>query len=186
MATTNDSLGAVVLADTLLTFQRQKELAERALAQVTDEDFFRTIDAESNSIAILVKHVGGNLLSRWTDFLASDGEKPTRNRDGEFVVEDGGSTSGRAAIMSLWSDGWSALSTTLTRLRADDLLATVTIRGEAMTALAAMHRAVAHISQHVGQIVLLAKHYRSADWKTLSIPRGQSGNWQAGATSTPR
>lgn len=186
MATTHDSLGAVVLADTLLTFQRQKELAERALAQVTDEDFFRTIDAESNSIAILVKHVGGNLLSRWTDFLASDGEKPTRNRDGEFVVEDGGSTSARAAIMSLWSDGWSALSTTLTQLQTDDLLATVTIRGEAMTALAAMHRAVAHISQHVGQIVLLAKHYRSADWKTLSIPRGHSGNWRAGAASTPR
>lgn len=186
MATTNDSLGTVVLADTLLTFQRQKELAERALAQVTDEDFFRTIDAESNSIAILVKHVGGNLRSRWTDFLASDGEKPTRNRDGEFVVDDGGNTSGRAAIMSLWSDGWSALSTTLTQLRADDLLATVMIRGEAMTALAAMHRGVAHISQHVGQIVLLAKHYRSADWRTLSIPRGQSGNWQAGATSTAR
>ena len=186
MATNNDSLGAVVLDDTLLTFRRQKELAERALAQVTDEDFFRTIDAESNSIAILVKHVGGNLLSRWTDFLTSDGEKPTRNRDGEFIVSNSSEQAERAAIMSLWNDGWTALSTTLAQLRADDLLATVTIRGEAMTALAAMHRGVAHISQHVGQIVLLAKHYRSADWKTLSIPRGQSSNWQAGASTTAR
>ena len=191
MADNNHSLGTAVLDDTLLTFRRQKELAERALAQVTDEDFFRTIDAETNSIAILVKHVGGNLVSRWTDFLTTDGEKPTRNRDGEFIVSatdtsGGGNTAHRAAIMSLWDDGGSALSNTLTQLRSDQLLATVTIRGEAMTALAAMHRGVAHISQHVGQIVLLAKHYRSADWKTLSIARGQSGAWQAGAPTTTR
>lgn len=186
MSTNNDSLGAVVLEDTLLTFRRQKELAERALAQVTDEEFFRTIDAESNSIAVLVKHMGGNLLSRWTDFLTSDGEKPTRNRDGEFIVGDSTNNAERAAIMSLWNDGWNALSNTFAQLRPEDLLASVTIRGEAMTALAAMHRAVAHVSQHAGQIVMLAKHYRSADWKTLSIPRGQSGNWQAGASSTAR
>jgi hypothetical protein len=186
MPTNHDSLGAVVLEDTLLTFHRQKELAERALAQVTDEDFFRTIDAESNSVAILVKHVGGNLLSRWTDFLTSDGEKPTRNRDGEFIVSDNSKSADRAAIMTLWDDGWRALSNTLAQLRPDQLMATVTIRGEAMTALAAMHRAGAHIAQHVGQIVLLAKHYRSADWKTLSIPRGQSSNWQAGASSAAR
>ena len=186
MSTNNDSLGAVVLEDTLLTFRRQKELAERALAQVTDDDFFRTLDAESNSVAILVKHVGGNLLSRWTDFLTSDGEKPTRNRDGEFTVGNSSNDAERAAIMSLWNDGWSTLSDTFSQLRPEDLLASVTIRGEAMTALAAMHRAVAHVSQHVGQIVMLAKHYRSADWKTLSIPRGQSGSWQPGASSTAR
>ncbi len=186
MSTSNDSLGAAFIEDTLLTFRRQRELAERALAQVTDEDFFRTIDAESNSVAILVKHIGGNLVSRWTDFLTSDGEKPTRNRDGEFIVVNSSNTAERAAIMSLWDEGWGALSTTLTQLRPADLLATIKIRGEAMTALAAMHRGVAHISQHVGQIVLLAKHYRSADWKTLSIPRGQSGNWQAPASSTAR
>lgn len=183
MSASNDSLGAAVLDDTLLTFRRQKDLAERALAQVTDEDFFRTIDAESNSVAILVKHMGGNLVSRWTDFLSSDGEKPTRNRDGEFIVAD---SADRTAIMSLWDAGWAALTDTFGQLRADDLLLTVTIRGEAMTVLAAMHRGLAHISQHVGQVVLLAKHYRSADWKTLSIPRGQSGNWQAGAASTAR
>jgi len=183
MSTSTDTLGAVVLADTLLTFQRQRELAERALAQVSDDDFFRTIDAEANSVAILVKHIGGNLVSRWTDFLTTDGEKPTRNRDGEFVVT---ANAQRAAIMSLWNDGWLALISTFGQLRADDLTATVSIRGEAMTALAAMHRALAHISQHVGQIVLLAKHYRSADWKSLSIPRGQSGNWQTGASATSR
>ena len=183
MFTSTDSLGAAVLEDTLLTFQRQKELAERALAQVSNEDFFRTIDAEANSIAILVKHVGGNLVSRWTDFLTADGEKPTRNRDGEFIVS---ANAQRAAIMSLWDAGWLALASTFAQLRPGDLTATVSIRGEAMTALAAMHRGMAHISQHVGQIVLLAKHYRSADWKTLSIPRGQSGNWQAGASTTPR
>jgi hypothetical protein len=181
MSTSTDTLGAAVLADTLLTFQRQRELAERALAQVSDDDFFRTIDAESNSVAILVKHIGGNLVSRWTDFLTTDGEKPTRNRDAEFVVT---ANAQRAAIMSLWNDGWLALISTFGQLRADDLTATVSIRGEAMTALAAMHRALAHISPHVGQIVLLAKHYRSADWKSLSIPRGQSGNWQTGASAT--
>lgn len=183
MFTSTDSLGAAVLEDTLLTFQRQRELAERALAQVSDDDFFRTIDAEANSIAILVKHVGGNLVSRWTDFLTADGEKPTRNRDGEFIV---GANAQRAAIMSLWDAGWLALASTFAQLRPGDLTATVSIRGEAMTALAAMHRGMAHVSQHVGQIVLLAKHYRSADWKTLSIPRGQSGSWQAEASTRPR
>ena len=130
-----------------------------------------------------MKHVGGNLVSRWTDFLTTDGEKPTRNRDGEFIV---GANAQRAAIMSLWNSGWLALASTFAQLRPADLTATVSIRGEAMSALAAMHRGMAHISQHVGQIVLLAKHYRSADWKTLSIPRGESGSWQAGASTTLR
>src|SRR5689334_23204073 len=181
MSTSTDSLGAAVLADTLLTFQRQRELAERALAQVSDDDFFRTIDAESNSIAILAKHVGGNLLSRWTDFLTSDGEKPTRDRDGEFVAND----TDRGAIMTTWSAGWDALFTALSDLRPADLTATVVIRAESMSAVAAIHRALAHISQHIGQIVLLAKHYRSADWKTLSIPRGRSGDWQTTQTAQP-
>jgi hypothetical protein len=169
------SLGRIVLDDTLLTFRKARELAERALAQVDDEDFFRTIDAESNSIAILVKHVGGNLVSRWTDFLTADGEKPTRDRDGEFIVASG---TERSRIMDLWNNGWDTLSRTLSELQPNDLTTTVTIRGEGMPAVAAMHRAVAHISQHVGQIVMLAKHYRSSDWKTLSIPRGKSSDWQ--------
>jgi uncharacterized protein DUF1572 len=180
MTANADSLGAIVLEDTRLTFRKQKELADRAIAQIDDADFFRTIDAESNSIAILVKHVGGNLESRWTDFLTTDGEKPTRDRDGEFVV---GSTAERQAIMHRWSSGWETLFKTLSELRPSDLTATVVIRGEPMPAVAAMHRALAHISQHVGQIVLLAKHYRSADWKTLSIPRGRSNDWQSAPTN---
>ena len=172
-------LGAIVLEDIVYTFRKQRELAERALAQVDDADFFRTIDAESNSVAVIVKHVGGNLRSRWTNFLSTDGEKPDRDRDGEFVVPG---TTTRDDVMTTWNTGWAALFDTLDTLDGDDLSATVSIRAESMTAIAAMHRAVSHIGQHVGQIVLLAKHYRSADWKTLSIPRGRSSEWQ---TSVP-
>jgi hypothetical protein len=177
-----ESLGTTMIEDTLLTFRRQKELAERALSQVDDQDFFRTIDAESNSIAIIVKHVGGNLKSRWTDFLTTDGEKPERDRDGEFLVAD---ETNRRAIMGIWEAGWAALFNSFSLLRPADLLATVHVRGESLTAVAAMHRSVAHIAQHIGQIVLLAKHYRATDWKTLSIPRGQSQTWHPPA-STPR
>ena len=183
MTDTVDTLGATVLEDTLLTFRRLKELAEKAIAQVNDDDFFRTIDPEANSIAVIAKHVGGNLRSRWTDFLTTDGEKPTRDRDGEFVVP--GETS-RADVMAVWDAGWAALFDALVELRPSDLTAAVMIRGESMTAIAAIHRAIAHISQHIGQIVLLAKHYRSADWKTLSIPRGRSADWQATPHSPAR
>ena len=168
MTVTTETLGATILDDTLLTFQRQKELAEKAIAQVSDDDFFRTLDPEANSIAVIVKHIGGNLRSRWTDFLTTDGEKPTRDRDSEFVVP--GETS-RADVMSMWNAGWATLFDAFAQLRPSDLMTVVVIRKESMPAIAAMHRALAHISQHVGQIVLLAKHYRSADWKTLSIPR---------------
>jgi hypothetical protein len=180
--TTADSLGTAFIEDTVLTFRRQKELAERALSQVEDRDFFRTMDAESNSIAIIVQHVGGNLKSRWTDFLTADGEKPDRNRDGEFMLGD---ETNRAAIMAIWESGWAALFQSLSSLAPGDLLATVRVRGESLTAVAAMHRSLAHIAQHVGQVVLLAKHFRSADWKTLSIPRGQSESWHP-PTSTAR
>ena len=182
MTATVDALGATILDDTLLTFRKQKELAERALAQIGDEDFFRTIDAESNSLAIIVKHIGGNLRSRWTDFLTSDGEKPARNRDGEFVVE----SDTRTTIMSVWESGWSSLFETFATLTPADLLATVVIRNESMTAVAATHRALAHIAQHVGQIVMLAKYHRSADWKTLSIPRGRSQDWQTSPATPSR
>jgi hypothetical protein len=171
MPTTADSFVAHVLDDVLITFRRQKELVERALEQVDDADFFRTIDAESNSVAIIVKHVGGNLKSRWTDFLVADGEKPDRDRDGEFIVA---SEANRAAIMTIWNNGWTALFDTFATLQPSDLSATVRVRGESLSAIEAMHRSIAHIAQHAGQIVLLAKHYRAADWKTLSIPRGAS------------
>jgi hypothetical protein len=183
MTMTVESLGTIVLEDVALTFRRQRELSERALAQVSDDDFFRTIDAESNSVAVLVKHIGGNLLSRWTDFLTTDGEKPTRDRDGEFIVEG---SADRAAIMELWDAGWAALFQTLAQLTVADLGATVVIRRESMSAMSALNRALAHISQHVGQIVLLAKHYRSSEWKTLSIPRGRSADWQAAPPAPAR
>ena len=169
--TVTDALSTIVLEDIAFTFRKQRELAERALAQLDDADFFRTLDAESNSVAILVKHIGGNLRSRWTDFLSADGEKSDRDRDGEFIVP--GETS-RADVMATWNAGWSTLFDTLSSLEPADLTAMVSIRSEPMPAIAAMHRAVSHIGQHVGQIVLLAKHYRSSSWNTLSIPRGGS------------
>lgn len=182
MTGNTDSLGATVLQDIALTFRKQKELAERALEQLDDADFFRTIDAESNSVAVIVKHIGGNLRSRWTDFLDTDGEKPDRDRDGEFIVPG---QADRALVMATWHDGWAVLFETLSSLQPADLTAAVRIRGESMTAIAAMHRSVAHVAQHAGQIVLLAKYYRSTDWKTLSIPRGRSQDWQpSGAPST--
>ena len=169
--TVTDALSTIVLEDIAFTFRKQRELAERALGQIDDADFFRTLDAESNSVAILVRHIGGNLRSRWTDFLSTDGEKPDRDRDGEFIVP--GETS-RAEVMATWNAGWSTLFDTLSSLQPADLTAMVSIRSEHMPAIAAMHRAVSHIGQHVGQIVLLAKHYRSSSWNTLSIPRGGS------------
>src|SRR5690349_24028189 len=122
-----DSLATTVLNDVVLVFQKQKELAERAMAQIDDADFFRTLDAESNSIAVIAKHVGGNLRSRWTDFLTTDGEKPDRDRDSEFVVPG---TTTRADVMATWDAGWSTLFATLSSLSPDSLIATVSIRAE--------------------------------------------------------
>ncbi|HUQ84269.1 MAG TPA: DUF1572 family protein [Gemmatimonadaceae bacterium] len=178
-----DSLGAIVLNDVATTFRKLKDLAERAMAQADDADFFRTLDAESNSIAVIAKHVGGNLRSRWTDFLTTDGEKPDRDRDSEFVVPG---TTTRADVMATWEAGWSALFATLASLDVQSLTATISIRAESMTAVEAMQRGIAHISQHVGQIVLLAKHYRSSEWKTLSIPRGRSAEYLQTASPTAR
>ena len=160
--------------------RRYRELADEALAQVDDASFVFALDAESNSLALIVKHVANNLRSRWTDFYATDGEKPDRDRDSEFI---GPGETSRANVMATWNAGWSTLFDTLSSLQPADLTAMVSIRSEHMPAIAAMHRAVSHIGQHVGQIVLLAKHYRSADWKTLSIPRGRSSEWQASVPS---
>jgi hypothetical protein len=162
------------------TFRAQREISERAMAQLDDADFFRTIDEESNSVALIAKHVGGNLRSRWSEFLTSDGEKPDRDRDSEFVL---GATPSRAAVMDTWTVGWTTLERTLGALSAADLGATVHIRGEGMTALAALHRSLAHIANHAGQIVFLAKHLRGAAWRTLSIPRGKSAEY---APTRPR
>jgi hypothetical protein len=158
------------LQDIRIQARKLKELADKALAQVRDEDLAVTLDPESNSLAMIVQHMAGNLRSRWTDFLTSDGEKPDRMRDAEFEAQ----ASGRAELLAAWDDGWSCLFATLDNLAVEDLGKTVLIRSEPHTTVQAINRGVAHAAYHVGQIVFLAKHLVSADWKTLSIPRGKS------------
>jgi hypothetical protein len=161
------------IEDALAIFRQYKQLGERAMAQVADEQLFAALDEESNSIAIIVKHMTGNMRSRWTDFLTSDGEKPTRNRDSEFV--DPPAT--RAALMHEWEDGWAFLFGALEPLSDADLGRTVTIRGEAHSVMQAINRQLAHYPQHVGQIILLAKHYAGERWQTLSVARNKSAEF---------
>ncbi|HKI27358.1 MAG TPA: DUF1572 family protein [Candidatus Sulfotelmatobacter sp.] len=148
-----------------------KRMGEGAMAQLRDEDFFVALDPEANSIAILVKHLAGNVRSRFTDFLTTDGEKPDRFRDREFEVT--GATT-RADVMQWWEEGWACVFGAIDPLKPEDVMRTVTIRGEPHTVLQAVNRQIAHYAQHIGQIVFLAKHLRSKEWKTLSIPRGKS------------
>jgi hypothetical protein len=148
-----------------------KRMAEAAMTQLRDEDFFVTLDPEANSVAILVKHLAGNMRSRFTDFLTSDGEKPDRFRDREFELRP---ATTRAQVMSWWEQGWAIVFAAIDTLTPEDVMRTVTIRGEPHTALQAINRQIAHYAQHIGQIVFLAKHLRSREWKTLSIPRGKS------------
>jgi len=161
------------LFESIEGFRSYKKLAERAIEQISDEEFFATINAEANSIATICKHIGGNLRSRWTDFLTTDGEKPDRNRDSEFVTE--GDT--RATVMEFWETGWSRLFSTLESLKAEDAGKIVQIRGEDFTVVKAINRAAMHTASHIGQIQFLAKHLRSADWKTLSVPRNRSAEF---------
>jgi hypothetical protein len=168
-----DKLAEHYLEDAVKVFRTQKKLADGAAAQVTDDEFFRAIDAESNSIALIMKHMAGNMRSRWTDFLTTDGEKADRRRDSEFVAEG----EDRAAILERWESGWRTLFDTLASLRGEDLLRTVPIRGEPHTVVAAVNRQLSHYGQHTGQIVFLAKHLKSSAWKTLSIARGESGTF---------
>ena len=155
------------LTDVRVQFEKMKQLAEGAIAQVTDDQLLASLDPESNSLAVIMKHMAGNLRSRFTDFLSTDGEKANRNRDGEFEVD----TATRAQIMADWESGWTVLFATLQTLTADDLLRDVFIRGERHSVIQALDRQLTHHSYHVGQIVFLAKHLRSAEWKTLSMPR---------------
>ncbi len=166
-------IGAAYLADALRSFRAYKKLAEGALAQTSDEDLFRQIDPEANSIAVIMRHMAGNMRSRWTDFLTTDGEKPDRHRDQEFTVE--GAT--RAEVMQWWERGWKCVFDAITPLAPADLLRTVAIAGKEHTVLQAINRQLLHYAGHVNQIVLLAKHYRGAEWKSLSIPKGQSAQY---------
>lgn len=158
------------LEDSITLFRHTKSLADRAMEQVSDPQLFATLDPEMNSIAVIVKHLAGNMLSRWTDFLTSDGEKPDRDRDAEF--ENPPET--REAVMELWNRGWDCVFAALEPLTDADLARTITIRGEAHSVMQAIARQLGHYSYHVGQIVLLAKHFQSERWKSLTIPRGQS------------
>jgi len=167
------------LDDVRVQLRKLKELADKALAQIDDEQLFGVLDSEANSIAIIMKHVSGNMQSRWTDFLTSDGEKPNRERDREFVQE---SADTRAAIYAAWEGGWNRLFQTLSSLSADDLGKTVPIRGQAHTVVEAINRQMTHYAQHIGQIVLLAKHYAGPNWKSLSIPRGKSRQFDVSKT----
>ena len=164
-------IGKHWLEDVLRECRRLKRQAEKALAQVSDEEFFRALDEESNSLAILVKHLAGNLRSRWMDFLTSDGEKPDRNRDSEFLIEPGDT---RAALIERWERGWKYLFDALEPLGEGDLMRTVNIRAEPHTVVQAANRQLTHYGAHVGQMVLLAKHFAGSRWQTLSVPRGQS------------
>jgi hypothetical protein len=158
------------LQDSLSLFRYYKKLTERAMEQVTDEQLFAVLDGEMNCIAIIVKHLVGNMRSRWTDFLVSDGEKPDRKRDTEF--ENPAAT--RAALMRMWEEGWSYVFTALEPLSDGDIDRTVTIRGEPHSVMQAIHRQIAHYAYHCGQIVFLAKHLQASQWKSLTIPRGKS------------
>ncbi|HTB09958.1 MAG TPA: DUF1572 domain-containing protein [Bryobacteraceae bacterium] len=161
------------IEDSLTLFRYYKKLAEGAMAQLTDEQLYSALDSEMNSIAVIVKHMAGNMRSRWTDFLTCDGEKPDRNRDTEFVEPP----AARGDLMTLWEQGWRCLFHALEPLTDADLTRTVTIRGEAHSVMQAINRQVAHYSYHCGQIVFLAKHFRAADWKSLSVPRGASSGF---------
>jgi|SRR5580704_8446404 hypothetical protein len=168
-------LAVLYLDEARRQFRGHKRMGEGAMAQLRDEDFFVTLDPESNSVAVLVKHLAGNMRSRFTDFLTTDGEKPDRFRDREFELTPAIT---RADVMKRWEEGWSCVFAAIDALKPEDVTHTVTIRGEPHTVLQAINRQIAHYAQHIGQMVFLAKHLRSSEWKTLSIPRGKSEDYK--------
>ena len=164
-------IGTLYIDEAFRSLRGHKRLADDAIAQLSDEQFFAVPDVESNSVAIIVKHMAGNMRSRFTDFLTTDGEKPDRNRDQEFIIPAGAT---RAEILAMWEQYWQLVFETLNGIGPEDLERTVTIRGEPHTVLRAINRQVAHYAYHVGQIVFLAKHWKGSEWKTLSVARGKS------------
>lgn len=161
------------IEDSLSLFRYYKKLAEGAMGQVTDAQLFEALDEEMNSIAIVAKHMAGNMRSRWTDFLTSDGEKPNRNRDSEFVEP----ATTRAELMQMWNEGWDRVFKALEPLSDSDLERKITIRGEPHSVIQAINRQIAHYAYHVGQIVFLAKHFKGGAWKSLSVPKNKSGEF---------
>jgi hypothetical protein len=161
------------LEDSMAVFRQYKKLAERAMEQVTDEQLFLAENEESNSMAVIVKHMAGNMRSRWTEFLTTDGEKANRNRDSEFI--DPPAT--RAELLKMWDEGWACLFAALEPLREEDLTRRVLIRGEAHSVMQAVNRQLAHYPYHVGQIVLLSKQFADEKWAALTVPRNRSAEF---------
>jgi hypothetical protein len=161
------SIGKEYLRVVRKQFLDMKMTAERAMEQLSDDELFYRLNEESNSIAIIVKHMSGNMISRWTDFFHSDGEKPNRDRDAEFIND----WSTREEVLACWEKGWTTFFHTLNEITENELLKTVTIRNEPHTVIQAIERQMYHYSYHVGQIVYIAKQIKSTDWKTLTIPR---------------
>jgi hypothetical protein len=170
----DDSLSKHYLSEALRSFRSYKKLAEKAFAQLDDKEFFVQLDDESNSIAVIIKHMTGNMRSRWTDFLTTDGEKPDRHRDLEFVIT---TETSRDELMLQWERGWQYVFDAIEPLQPDDLSRVVYIRGEEHTVLEAINRQEMHYAMHIGQLIFLAKHLKSADWKSLSIPRNSSADY---------
>jgi uncharacterized damage-inducible protein DinB len=168
-------LGKAFLEDSVIQFRKYKKMGENAIAQISDKDFFKFLDSEANNIALIVKHMAGNMRSRWTDFLTSDGEKPDRNRDSEFYEEKKDT---KASLMKSWEEGWRLVLDAIEPLNEEDLIKTIYIRGEAHTVLQAVNRQLTHYAYHVGQIVFLAKHFAGRKWKTLSIPKRKSKEFE--------
>ena len=178
-----DPIAAHYLDEARRQFRGHKRLGEGALAQLTDEQFFIALDPESNSVAIVVKHLAGNMRSRFTDFLTSDGEEPDRFRDCEFEVN---AALTRADVLRWWEEGWAIVLGAIDALKPEDVMHTVTIRGEPHTVLQAINRQIAHYAAHVGQVVFLAKHLRSNEWKSLTIPRGKSEEFKKVVPKPPK
>lgn len=175
-------LGTHYLDEARRQFRGYKRLAEGALAQLTDEQLFQTPDAESNSIAVMMRHINGNQRSRFTDFLTTDGEKPNRNRDQEFESP----AESRDELMAAWERSWDVVFNALGSLAPADLMKIVTIRGEPLSVLRAINRQIAHYAYHAGQIVFLAKHWKGTEWRSLSIPKGKSQSPEARAAEKNR
>jgi hypothetical protein len=174
---TETNIRTVYLTDILRTFRMYKSLGDRALAQVADADLNTLVDPDANSLAIIVKHVAGNLRSRFTDFLTADGEKPDRNRDGEFEMA---APASREQLLAWWNEGFAIALGAIEALVADDLDRTIHVRQEAFLVIEALDRSAAHTAYHVGQIVFLAKHLAGTAFTSLTIPKGKSADVKGG------
>lgn len=171
---TEDGIVVEYLADALSSLRAYKKLADKAIAQTKDNELFVKLDDESNSIAVVMKHMAGNMISRWTDFLNTDGEKPDRNRDMEFVIE---ASTTKDDVLAYWERGWKCVFEAIEPLTPADFERKVMIRGQEHTIVQAINRQLMHYSYHIGQIVYLAKHFRSSEWESLSIPRNRSADF---------